>query len=289
MSVTSAAVCSVSSQPNQKKSPKPARAGSCPALIRCALTTIPDCWACRKILVSRTTGSDPAASRSRSTSPAPTEGSWSTSPTSSRCAPGATALMSLLARITSTIEVSSTTTRSASSGFVGVEGRLTARAQRQQPVDGGRLVPGQLGEPLGRPAGRRGEHDPGSLGPGQLHHRAHGVGLPAAGTAGQHRDLRGQGQPDRVGLFRARARRRSARAASPAPCPSPRPRTRSAGQPARQAGGAGREPRTVRPDRRAAGRRRGPAVRPAPGRAAPTRAPPRGPPLRPRPARPGTG
>src|SRR5580693_3969140 len=117
MSVTRSAVCSPSSQPNQKKSPKPASAGSCPALIRCALTTIPDCCACRKIFVSRTTGSDPAASRSRSTSPAPTDGSWSTSPTSSRCAPGATALTSLLARITSTIEVSSTTTRSASSGL----------------------------------------------------------------------------------------------------------------------------------------------------------------------------
>ncbi len=118
MSVTRPAVCSVSSQPNQKKSPKPVRAGSCPALIRWALTTIPDCWACRKILVSRTTGSDPAASRSRRSSPAPTDGSWSTSPTSSRWAPGATALMSLLAKITSTMEVSSTTTRSASSGLV---------------------------------------------------------------------------------------------------------------------------------------------------------------------------
>jgi hypothetical protein len=52
-----------SSQPNMKKSPLSRRPGSCPALIRCALTTIPDCWACRKIFVSRTAGSDPAASR----------------------------------------------------------------------------------------------------------------------------------------------------------------------------------------------------------------------------------
>ena len=118
MSVTSAAVSSGSSQENQKKSPKPVSPGGWPALIRCALTTMPDCWACRKILVSRTTGSVPAVSRSRSTSPAPTEGSWSTSPTSSRCAPGGTALTSLLARIRSTIEVSSTTTRLASSGVV---------------------------------------------------------------------------------------------------------------------------------------------------------------------------
>ena len=86
--------------------------------------------------------------------------------------------------------------------FVGVERRLAARPQRQQPVDGGRLVAGQLGQPLGGPAGRRGQHDPGALGPGQLHHRPHGERLPAAGPAGQHRDPRGQGQPHRVGLFR---------------------------------------------------------------------------------------
>ena len=58
-----------------------------------------------------------AASMSRSTSPAPTEGSWSTSPTSSRCAPGGTALISLLARIRSSMLASSTTIRSASSGW----------------------------------------------------------------------------------------------------------------------------------------------------------------------------
>ena len=118
MSATSPAVCSPSSQPNQKKSPKPSSTGICPALMGCAFTTIPDRAACRKILVSRTTDSDPAARRSASTSPAPTDGSWSTSPTSSRCATGATALTSLLAKITSTIEVSSTTTRSASNGFM---------------------------------------------------------------------------------------------------------------------------------------------------------------------------
>ena len=58
-----------------------------------------------------------AASTSRSTSPAPTEGSWSTSPTSSRCAPGGTALISLLARIRSSMLASSTTIRSASIGW----------------------------------------------------------------------------------------------------------------------------------------------------------------------------
>ena len=38
-------------------------------MIRCALTTTPDCWACRKIVVSRTRGMVSAARMSRSTSP----------------------------------------------------------------------------------------------------------------------------------------------------------------------------------------------------------------------------
>ncbi len=85
--------------------------------MRWALTTIPDCCACRKIFVSRTRGIASAASRSRRTSPAPTEGSWSTSPTNSRWAPTGTALISLLARMRSIMEDSSTTTRSASRGL----------------------------------------------------------------------------------------------------------------------------------------------------------------------------
>ena len=117
MSATSSAVASVSSQLNQKKSGNPVRAGGRPALTLWAFTTMPDCCACLKIFVSRTTGSACDPIMSLSTSPAPTEGSWSTSPTSSRCAPGATALTSLFARITSTIDVSSITTRSASSGL----------------------------------------------------------------------------------------------------------------------------------------------------------------------------
>ena len=87
-------------------------------------------------------------------------------------------------------------------GFVGVEGGVAARAELQQPVDGGRVVAGQFGEPLGGPAGGGGQHDRGALGPGQLHHGADGEGFAAAGAAGQDRDLGGQGEPDRVGLFR---------------------------------------------------------------------------------------
>src|SRR5215467_53310 len=125
MSTTSLAVSSAGCRPepaggsqvNQKKSPKPASRGGWPRLMRWALTTMPDRRACRKTWVRRTRGMAPAASRSRSTSPAPTEGSWSMSPTSSRCAPAGMALTSLLARITSIIEASSATTRSASRGL----------------------------------------------------------------------------------------------------------------------------------------------------------------------------
>ena len=248
---------------------------------------MPDCCACRKILVSRTAGSDPAASRSRSTSPAPTEGSWSTSPTSSRCAPGGTALTSLLARITSTIEVSSTTTRSASSGCVGVEGGVAARAQLQQPVDGGRFVAGQFGEPLGGPAGGGGQHDLGALGPGQLHHRADGERLPAAGAAGQHRDLGGQGEPDRVGLFRGEL------GAGPAAQPAQRLVPVDGGERGQPVGPGGEQaeqgvsqgPFGLIEGRQVDGGDLRCGLRRGGGR----RAAPRGPPPRPRPARPGTG
>src|SRR5699024_1832431 len=80
---------SASSQGNRKKSSIPSQRGGAPVLIRWALVTTPDCCACRKTWVNRTLGTgEPSSSRSRNTCPAPTEGSWSTSPTNSRCAPG---------------------------------------------------------------------------------------------------------------------------------------------------------------------------------------------------------
>ena len=121
-----------------------------------------------------------AASRSRSTSPAPTEGSWSTSPTSSRCAPGGIALTSLLARIRSSMEASSTTTRSASSGLSRSKRGVPAGPQLQQPVHGGGRVPGQLGQPFRGPPGRRGQHDLRALRRGQLDDRPDGEALAAA-------------------------------------------------------------------------------------------------------------
>ena len=46
----------------------------------------------RKIAVRRVTGAMPLLIRLRSTSPAPTDGSWSTSPTNNTCVPGRTRL-----------------------------------------------------------------------------------------------------------------------------------------------------------------------------------------------------
>jgi hypothetical protein len=54
--------------------------------------------------------------------------------------------------------------------LVGVEGRVAARAQLQQAVDGGGVVAGQFGQPLGRPAGGGGQDDLGAFGAGQLDH-----------------------------------------------------------------------------------------------------------------------
>ena len=191
--------------------------------MRWALTTMPDCWAWRKIWVRRTRGMVPAASRSRRTSPAPTEGSWSTSPTSSRCAPAGMALTSLLAKITSIIEASSTTTRSASRGCVAVVFGVAAGLQLQQPVHGGSVVAGQLGQPFGGPAGGRDQHHGGLLGRGELDDGTDGEALPAAGAAGQHGHLLREGELGRLLLPGGQVLPGPGVQPSPVPCPSPRP------------------------------------------------------------------
>ena len=88
-----------------------------------------------------------------------------------------TALASLLASSTSSIEASSTTTRSASSGSVLVVAASPPGLSSSKPVHGGGLGAGQLGQPLGRAAGGRGENDLRALGPRQFHDRADGEGL----------------------------------------------------------------------------------------------------------------
>ncbi len=96
---------------------------------------------------------------------------------------------------------------------VTVVGGVPARAQLQQPVDGGRLVTGQLGQPFGGPAGRCGEHHLRALGAGEGHDRPHGEALAAPGAAGEHGDLLGQSQ------FHRRLLRRCELGSGPLPQP----------------------------------------------------------------------
>ena len=174
-----------------------------------------------------------AASTSRSTSPAPTEGSWSTSPTSSRCAPGGTALISLLARIRSSMLASSTTIRSASSGW--------SRSK--------------LGSPPGRSCSSRCTVVAGCPDSSVSRFAARPVGaastifarfaaanvitdltvndLPQPGPPVSTATSLGQRQPHRLLLLRRPAPPRCGRAARPAPCPSRPRRRRASGPPAR--------------------------------------------------------
>ncbi len=68
-------------------------------------------------------------------------------------------------------------------------------------MQGLRLHPRQLGQALGGPAGRRGQHDPGLLGPGERDDGAYREALAAARAAGEHGDPLGQGETDRRGLL----------------------------------------------------------------------------------------
>ena len=93
------------------------RSGIEPWLMRWALVMMRLCAACRNTSVRRTTGTAPDEMTSASTWPGPTDGSWSMSPTIRRAALSGTAFMNACISMTSTMEVSSTTSRSQSSGL----------------------------------------------------------------------------------------------------------------------------------------------------------------------------
>ena len=137
-----------------------ARSGIRPWLMRWALVMIRLCAACRNTSVSRTTGTAPDAMMSASTWPGPTDGSWSMSPTISRAASSGTAFSSACISMTSTIEVSSTTRRSQSSGLllVALEAARLG-VDLEQPVDGLGLEAGRLGHALGGAAGGGAEQE----------------------------------------------------------------------------------------------------------------------------------
>ena len=88
------------------------RMGICPWLIRWALVMMRLLAAWRKISVRRMTGSRPLSMQSRSTSPQPTGGSWSASPTIKSRVPRGRAFNRAFIRGTSTMLISSTMIRS---------------------------------------------------------------------------------------------------------------------------------------------------------------------------------
>ena len=99
-----------------------------PRLMPWAVVTIRLRAAWRNTSVNRTTGTAPEAMMSASTWPGPTEGSWSTSPTISNAAPSGTAASSARISMTSTIDVSSTTSRPHRNGL--------SASRRNPPVVG---------------------------------------------------------------------------------------------------------------------------------------------------------
>src|SRR5215216_2542791 len=182
MSTVSSATRSGSSSANRKKSPRPLVRGGWPALMRWALVTTPLYWAWRNTWVRRTRGRTgacrpPAWSRSRRTSPGPTLGSWSTSPTSSRWAPEGTALTSLLASSRSSMEASSTTTRSASSGRSWLKAASPPGRSSSSRCRVWASIPASSDRRLAA--------------------RPDGEALAAARAAGEHGHPLGQGEPDR--------------------------------------------------------------------------------------------
>src|SRR4051812_24127215 len=171
------------------------RSGIRPALIRWALVMIRLSAACRNTSVSRTTGTMPEPMMSASTCPGPTEGSWSTSPTRITAEPFRTALR-VAARIgTSTMLVSSRTSRVQSSGFSSV--RLKPPPAGSNSSNRWIVLASSLGHPLGRPPGGGGQQDLDPLGRQDLQDGVDQRGFTHPRPAGDDHDLGRQGHPDR--------------------------------------------------------------------------------------------
>ena len=110
----------------KKKSPWfPFSSGDSPRFTRWALRMMADCSACRNTSRRNTVSIFLLRIRSENTFPAPTEGNWSASPTSTSRVPGRSARSSAENRDTSTMLISSTMTASASSGSFSVFWKVT--------------------------------------------------------------------------------------------------------------------------------------------------------------------
>ena len=158
---------------------------------------MPEPSACRNTSARRATGTRPDSMMSRSTWPGPTDGSWSTSPTSTSVAPGAhrgdQAARQLHVEHRGLVDdeevgrqriVVAAPERAARPALA----LLLRLAPLEQAMHRLRAAPGRFGQPLGGAARRRGEHHaPFGLLPG-LHERAHDGGLAGAGSAGDDDD-----------------------------------------------------------------------------------------------------
>ena len=133
--------------------------------------------------------------------PGPTDGNWSTSPTSSRLACGGSARSRWFISSTSTIEVSSTTSRSQSSGRPSLRVKPPeAGSDFQQAVDGLGLEAGRLREPLGGAARGSAQQAPHLLGPQDQQDGVDERRLAHARPAGDDQHPAGQRLPERVPL-----------------------------------------------------------------------------------------
>src|SRR4030088_2738093 len=158
--------------------------------MRWALVMMRLCAACRNTSVRRTNGTAPDEMMSASTWPGPTEGSWSISPTIKRAALSGTAFMSACISMTSTMEVSSTTSRSQSSGLSSP--RLNPPplgASPKQPMDCFGLEAGRLGHALGGAASWSAQQKVGALGREDAQNRFDDGGLAHAGTTSHDQHL----------------------------------------------------------------------------------------------------
>src|SRR6516164_5841450 len=165
--------------------------------MRWALVMIRLCAACRNTSVSRTTGTAPDEMMSASTWPGPTEGSWSMSPTINREALSGTALKSACISMTSTMEASSTTSRSQSSGLSSPPPEATPlRVNVQQSMDCLGLEAGRLGHALGRAASRRTQQKGCALRCEDAQDRLDDGGFADAGPAGHDQHLGHQRESD---------------------------------------------------------------------------------------------
>ena len=172
------------------------KTGISPWLMRWALVMMWEPAAWRKITLSRVRGALPEAITSRSTSPAPTDGSWSTSPTSSRCVPGLSAFNKAVRQ--RQVEHGGFVHHQQIDGqrVLGIVFEPFGRRGPQQAVDGAGRPPGGLRQALGGAAGGRSQ---GIRPVGGLHRGDEGLdggGLARARAAGQHADRAGEGDAD---------------------------------------------------------------------------------------------